>query len=165
MAKREPVLLAVLIENAVQRWYLAGIDDRSNVTPLVCSEPGNLSAYIGQEFDEQVSFLRHRLSGALQRGCDRLWGRNQKPALIVFAIDELFPHASTELTQRVADHFVEWMSNPPVVFLLKEDSQSGWQTLVGDWSDEQREVFNKAWDNFVAAQSQRDLWELIATSQ
>lgn len=163
MATREPVLLVVLIECAAHRWYVAAIDFQGAVSPLLCSEPGSLAAYVGQELDEQVTCLRHRLSGVLQHGCDRLWGRGQKPALIVFALDQLFPHAAAGLTQHVADHFVEWMTNPPVVFLLAGDGPAGWQTLAGDWPAEARAAFEKSWDELAAAQTQRHRWEVIPT--
>ena len=116
MTAKEPVLLTVLIETASLRWYVAGISLAGEALPLLKSEAGNLSPYLGVPFDEQVSFLRHRLSGVLQRGCDRLWGRQKKPCQIVFVADGPFVQASAELTARVAEHFVEWMTRPPVVF-------------------------------------------------
>ncbi|NUQ65751.1 MAG: hypothetical protein HUU20_25055 [Pirellulales bacterium] len=116
MNAKEPVLLTVLIETAELRWYVAGISLTGEAAPLVRSESGNLKPYVGAEFDEQVSFLRHRLSGVLQRGCDRLWGRRKKPCHIVFVADGPFAQAPPELTRRVAEHFVDWMTSPPVVF-------------------------------------------------
>jgi hypothetical protein len=116
MTDKEPALLTVLIETAALRWYVAGIDLTGRPSPLLVSEPGNLSPYLGVPFDEQVNFLRHRLSGVLQRGCDRLWSRQQKPCQIVFVADGLFVEADAALTPRVAEHFVEWLTSPPVVF-------------------------------------------------
>jgi hypothetical protein len=116
MASKEPVLLTVLIETADFRWYVAGIGLGGEPIPLMRSEAGNLADYIGVAFDDQTSFLRHRLSGVLQRGCDRLWGRQKKPCHIVFLADGPFVQATPELTCRVAEHFVEWMTSPPVVF-------------------------------------------------
>src|SRR6266849_810917 len=110
MAAKEPVLLTVLIETAKFRWYVGGIGLDGAATPLFCSEPGNLKPYVGVPFDEQVNFLRHRLSGVLQRGCDRLWGRQLKPCQIVFVADGSFVEADSKLTRRVAEHFVAWMA-------------------------------------------------------
>ena len=58
-------------------------------------------------------------SGVLQRGCDRLWRREEKPRQIVFVANGLFSEATPELTQRVADHLVEWMTSPLVVMHRK----------------------------------------------
>jgi hypothetical protein len=116
MTAKEPVLLTVLVETAPLRWYVAGISLAGEPLPLLKSAAGNLSPYIGAPLDDQVGFLRHRLSGVLQRGCDRLWGRQKKPCQVVFVADGPFVQAPPELTSRVAEHFVEWMNNPPVVF-------------------------------------------------
>jgi len=116
MTDKEPMLLTVLIETSCLRWYVAGIDLAGKPLPLLRSETGNLNPYLSLPFDDQVSFLRHRLSGVLQRGCDRLWGRQMKPCQIVFVADGPFVQADAELTARVAEHFVEWMTRPPVVF-------------------------------------------------
>ncbi len=116
MTDKQPMLLTVLIETSQLRWYVAGIDLRGEALPLLRSDVGNLSPYVGIPFDDQVSFLRHRLSGVLQRGCDRLWGRQMKPCQIVFVADGPFVQAEPELTPRVAEHFVEWMTRPPVVY-------------------------------------------------
>jgi hypothetical protein len=116
MNNKEPVLLTVLITTADFRWHVAGISLPGKPIPLGQSEAGNLNQYVGSEFDEQVSFLRHRLSGVLQRGCDRLWGRLKKPCQIIFVADGPFLQAPPELTDRVAEHFVQWMTRPPVVF-------------------------------------------------
>jgi len=120
MESKAPVLLTVLIETGQGRWYAAGIDLDSKPIPLVRSESSNLDAYHHVAFDEQVSFLRHRLSGVLQIACDRLWGKCKKPCQIVFITDARFAQAPAELTQRVADHFVEWMTSPPVVFFVSD---------------------------------------------
>ncbi len=120
MTAKDPVLLVVLIETAELRWYVAGISLAGEPLPLLKSESGNLRPYVGVAFDEQVSFLRHRLSGVLQRGCDRLWARQKKPCQIVFVADGPFAQAPPELTPRVAEHFVEWMTNPPVAFYTRD---------------------------------------------
>ena len=165
MTAKEPVLLTVLIETLNLRWYVAGIGLTGEAWPLLKSEVGNLSPYIGVAFDEQVSFLRHRLSGVLQRGCDRLWGRQQKPCQIVFVADGVFAHAAPELTQRVAEHFVEWMTSPPVVFFTSENGFA----IAGPWSLTRvaGDLEESPWASLHAglpalrvALDQPDLWEL-----
>jgi hypothetical protein len=165
MGAKEPVLLTVFVETATLRWFVAGIDARATAIPLVCSEPGNLSPYLGVALDEQVSFLRHRFAGVLQRGCDRLWGRQQKPFQIVFVTDAPFAEAPPELTRRVADHFVAWMTSPAVVFFTNRAGNSpsepatlelvagaldpGWQT-----------AFESGLPQIVAATQQPGAFEL-----
>lgn len=116
MIPKEPVLLTILIDTSRLRWLAGGIGFDGKVFPLLASQVDDLAGYQGLGFDEQASFLRHRFCGALQRGCDRLWGMNRKACQFVFVIDRAFPGAPRELTDRVADHLVQWMTNPPVVF-------------------------------------------------
>jgi hypothetical protein len=133
--------------------------------PLMQSESGNLGAYIGEAFDEQVGFLRHRLSGVLQRGCDRLWSRQKKPCHIVFVADGPFVQASAELTCRVAEHFVEWMTRPPVVFFT---STSGFvrgenlplDKVAGDLDVQCRASLEIGLPALVSALDASDAWEL-----
>lgn len=113
-AGKTPVLLTVLIETGKFRWYVAGVGLDGIAFPLVCSEEGNLTPYLGVSPDEQLSFLRHRLSGVLQRGCDRLWGRQMKPCQIVFIADGSLAQASPDLFRNVGEHFVAWMAKPPI---------------------------------------------------
>jgi hypothetical protein len=169
MSDKEPVLLVVLIETAELRWYVAGIRRDGTPVPLVCSEPGNMAPYVGQPFDEQASFLRHRLAGVLQRGCDRLWGRQQKPSHIVFLADATFAHAAAELTQRVATHFVEWMTRPPVVFLIGE---SGFQPnndalaldcLAGELEQAVESTLRAGLPALYTRLADTDAWELSPT--
>ncbi len=116
MPPKDPALLTVLSETSRMRWLAGGIGFGQQVFPLLASQDDDLAGYRGLEFDEQTSFLRHRFCGALQRGCDRLWGINKKACQFVFLIDRAFPDAPRELTDRVSDHLVQWMANPPVVF-------------------------------------------------
>jgi hypothetical protein len=123
MHVKEPVVLVVLVETARLRWFVAavGLVD-GTVTPLVCSVAGDLATYQGLPFDEQVSFLRHRFCGIVQRGCDRLWPVGKKACQFAFLFDGTLPEATDELTRRVAEHFVEWMLNPPVVVFAAADA-------------------------------------------
>jgi hypothetical protein len=165
MTAKEPVLLTVLIETAELRWYVAGIGLAGEPLPLLRSEPGNLSPYVGVAFDEQVSFLRHRLSGVLQRGCDRLWGRQKKPCQIVFVADGPFIQAAPELTPRVAEHFVEWMTSPPVVFFTRDARFAGeepvaLQKVAGDLNGPYAEPLQTGLAALLGTLKQLDAWEL-----
>jgi hypothetical protein len=166
MASKEPVLLTVLIETGQFRWYVAGVALDGGVAPLICSEAGNLLPYRGVPLDEQVNFLRHRLSGVLQRGCDRVWGRQQKPCQIVFVADGPFVDAAPELARGVGEHFVAWMANPPVVYF---ESRGGFlselsPTLVpiaGDANPVHHRALEIGLPRLFAALQQVEAWELI----
>src|SRR5438128_1583123 len=115
MHSKAPVLLLVLVETARLRWFVAvlGLDGRA--VPLLRSDVGDLEKYRTLDFDEQVAFLRHRFCGVLQRGCDRIWARESMTCQFVFVFDGLIPDPTSTLTQVVAEHFTQWMLNPPVV--------------------------------------------------
>jgi hypothetical protein len=115
MDSKTPVLLVVLVEASRLRWFVAAIDPDGRTEPLLRSEVGNLEKYRGLDFEEQVSFLRHRFCGVLQRGCDRLWARQQKARQFAFVFDEPLPEPTGRLTAAVAQHFLEWLLNPPAV--------------------------------------------------
>jgi len=118
MEKKEPVLLTILIDTTRMRWLAGGISFDQQVFPLLASQDYDLAGYRDMEFDEQASFLRHRFCGALQRGCDRLWGLQKKACQFVFLTDQIFPDAPPALTDRIAEHLVQWMTNPPVIFFF-----------------------------------------------
>jgi hypothetical protein len=115
MDSKTPVVMVVLVEAARLRWFVAAIDPDGRPETLLRSEDGNLDRYRGLDFDEQVSFLRHRFCGVLQRGCDRLWARQQKARQFAFVFDEPLPEPTGRLTEAVAQHFLEWLLNPPAV--------------------------------------------------
>ena len=165
MTIKVPVLLTVLVETGQRRWFVAGITLDGRPVPLMCSEIGNLDPYVGVGVDEQVDFLRHRLSGVLQRGCDRLWGRQMKPCQIVFVVDADFEPANPALTQSVAEHFVLWMSNPPVAFFTSENGFSGrgaplLSQRAGDLDHTGREALITGLPQLIAAFEDTALWEL-----
>jgi hypothetical protein len=165
MGAKEPVLLTVFVETAGLRWFVAGIDANGGAIPLVCSESGNLTPYLGTPLDEQVSFLRHRFAGVLQRGCDRLWGRQQKPFQIVFVTDAPFAQAPPELTRRVAEHFVAWMTNPRVVFFAGRGGNSPMATaalelVAGALDSNWQSAFEAGLPKIVAAVQQPGAFEL-----
>ncbi len=162
---REPVVLALLVETGTLRWYVAGVRIDGVALPLVCSEAGNLAPYVGVGHDEQVSFLRHRFSGALQRGCDRLWARQLKPCQIVLLADAPFAQAGPELFQSVGEHFVAWMAKPPVVAFL---SQTGFRSgttatldlVAGAIDPNLQQTFVAGLPQLFSAIEQREAWEI-----
>lgn len=173
MTDRTPVLLSVLIHSPEYRWHVAGIGLEGSLTPLLRSDPGNLDEYAALPPDEQLSFIRHRLSGVLQRGCDRLWGRDEKPCHIVLIANEPFANGSDGLTQRVADHFVDWMAKPPVAFFiwnrLFDESDPAQSTdaipdpIAGEISDEQRAALRTALSSLSQHVADPAAWEHVPT--
>jgi hypothetical protein len=168
MADKQPMLLTVLIETSCLRWSVAGIDLAGEPLPLLRSETGNLSPYLGLPFDEQVSFLRHRLSGVLQRGCDRLWGRQMKPCQIVFVTDGPFVQADIELNARVAEHFVAWMTRPPVAFFtatrfFASPEPPVLEPVAGDLDGTLRVALEAGLPALRNALARPDAWELVPT--
>src|SRR5271154_150870 len=106
MQSKSPVALIVLVEKPRLRWFAAGLSlECGEVIPLLRSEEGDLAPYREGDVEQQLTFLRHRLCGVLQRASDRLWARELKPCQFVV----LFPQRldDGDLTQRLADHFVQ----------------------------------------------------------
>ncbi len=168
MTDKEPVLLTVLIESVTRRWSVAGITADGRGVPLMCTEPGDFDAVVGQTLDEQASYLRHRLSGVLQRGCDRLWGRQMKPKQIVFVADEALKQSHPNLTQRVADHFVEWMTSPPVAFFVTDLQRSDDDTptldpIAGELDQAAQDNLTTALPTLIQTLQDREAWEFAAS--
>ncbi len=166
MNDKEPVLLTIVIETARMRWLAGGIGLDQNVFPLLESYDDDLAGYFDLAFDEQVSFLRHRFCGALQRGCDRLWGIRKKACQFLFLTDKAFPHAPPELTERIAEHLVQWMSNPPVIFFSV--AGGSWTTrpieitsIAGDISPAYFDALQLGLPSLLDAVSQADRWERV----
>ena len=166
--KREktPALLAVVIKASTGQWFVAAIYLDGSAEPLVRSEPGNLDSYVGQCDDEQLSFLRHRLSGAMQRGCDRLWARDAKAARIVLIADDDLPDSGDDLLSRLAEHFHTWMTSPPVSFYRGhgeatiEDLQS-LDCLVGSPGNTERDCLQRALPQLCRQLADANGWEVI----
>ena len=57
MPTKEPVVLAVLVEAARLRWFVAALALDGAVTPLVCSPEGGLATYQGLAFDARTGTL------------------------------------------------------------------------------------------------------------
>ena len=166
MNDKEPVLLTVLIETARLRWFVAGISLDGKPQPLLRTDDGNIDDYLSLPFDEQVSFLRHRFSGSLQRGNDRLWGRHMKALQFVFVADGNFVDATPELTERLANHMVEWMVKPPVVFCIAEQGlnpncEPDLKTVAGELPAEHAAALLAGLPKLFAAMSDVEPWELV----
>ena len=163
--EKEPVLLVVLIETTTLRWLLAKVGLDGDVTPLLRSEAGNLRAQQQLDADEQLAFLRHRLSGALQRGCNRLWSREMKPCQILMLADGTLPHAAGDLTSRLAEHFVQWMTRPAVTFwqydfhALADDLPA---PLAGELPGPYHEAIISGLAQLHEALQHDECWELVA---
>jgi hypothetical protein len=133
VGEKELVTLAVLVDAARLRWFVAAVDRSGAVEPLVRSADDDLAPCRDLGFDDQVSFLRHRLCGVLQRGSDRLWPAGKKAGLFAVLFDGDVPGTSEELTRRVAEHFALWLMNPPAVVLRRDGA--GWHRIAGDADD------------------------------
>jgi hypothetical protein len=165
---KAPVLLVVALEPGKLRWFVAGVGLDGEVLPLLRSEEGNLAPYVAAPPDEQVLFLRHRLAGVLQRGCDRLWSRDKKACRIVFAADRHFERDDPGLTQRVAEHFATWMLKPPVSFFL---TSAAWsdpacrceRDLAGSMDEVSAAALDVAWPKLRALLADPAAWELSST--
>ncbi len=171
MADREPALLVLLIETAALSWHVAGIGPDNHVFPLLRSSDGNLDEYRDLEPDEQLSFLRHRIAGVLQRGCDRLYPKGMKVSHFLLIADGFYPNASEEITPALAAHFVEWMINPPVTYLLlhSEFTQASsaspldvLETIAGDLPVAMAATLQESWPEMIDLLGQPEHWELIA---
>lgn len=166
MSDREPVVLVVLIQTDSLRWFVAGIDMKSHSYPLLRSEEGNLDEYFGLELDAQISFLRHRLAGVLQRGFDRLYARSMKANSILLAADGAFPTGDTELTERLANHFVQWMISPPVSYVVTTKAfqiqhEGDLSVVAGELSPSVSSLFRKALPSLVSQFAEPEYWELV----
>lgn len=166
MAEKEPVLLTILIETSRLRWLAAGIGLNNQIAPLLVSHDDDLASYRNMEFDEQASFLRHRFCGVLQRASDRLWGQKKKACQFVFVIDGPFPDAPPELTVRIAEHLVQWMANPPVVFFRRGKNMSdltnaNLSTIAGEINDDWLAILTTAIPELLKTTQQTESWELV----
>lgn len=171
MRDREPALLVVLIETVSLRWHAAAIGVGGRVIPLLRSDTGNLSQYRGLEPDAQLSFLRHRVAGVLQRGCDRLYPKGMKVNHFLLIADGDYPNAAEGMTSGLANHFVEWMMNPPVTYLVHRGGfthQPGAGeledliTIAGDFPDQIALALQASWAEIIELVAQPGRWELIA---
>ena len=91
-----------------------------------------------------------------------------KPRQIVFVVDDHFEPSNTELTQQVADHFVEWMASPSVAFFACENDWSGniaptLKRIAGELEHADQEVLAGGLPQLIRAFDNRELWEIAPT--
>lgn len=170
MAEKEPVILAILVDTFRMRWLVGGIGFDGQTYPLLVSHDGDLAEYEPLEFDEQASFLRHRFCGTLQRGCDRLWGIRKKACHFIFVTDRILPDSTPELTDRVAEHLVQWMTNPPVTFFKTvsgsfQNRPVALSLLAGEIPDDRLSVLDGGLPQLLDASDSAELWELVPRKQ
>lgn len=162
MVEKERVLLLTYIDTAQFQWWTAAIAAEGPVDPLLRSQPGDLSLYLDQSADEQASFLRHRLCSVLQRGCDRLWGRSRKADEFAFALNANFVRTAPNLTQRIADHLHQWMSAPPVTFLVQtEAGRHSFEACAGELAPTWQQRFQQQITQLVTLTDNDALWEEV----
>jgi len=164
MGPKAPALLVVLVETERRRWFVAAVDLDGTATPLLRSESGDLDRYLSLDFDEQVAFLRHRICGILQRGCDRLWGRHRKACQFVLVFESPLP-PDGELTRAVAEHFALWMLNPPVAVLVAADGFDGpgpvrLDAVGGDLDASLGRLVRDRLGDLLGARRDPDAWEV-----
>lgn len=165
MDAKTPVVLVVLADLPRLRWFVAELGLDGTVSPLLRSGEGDLAAYQGQPFDEQVSFLRHRFCGVIQRGCDRLWPAGKKACQFVYLLEGNLPGTEDELTLRVAEHFAVWMLNPPV-FVAASSGGFGngaapaLTQLAGTIDAPLEKLLHASLASLFAAAADPDAWEL-----
>jgi hypothetical protein len=164
MEAKEPMILTLIVVAKPQQWFLAAVDLRGHVHRLLCSEPGDLAAYEGLPFDDQMSFLRHRICGVLQRGHDRLWPVDRKACQFVFLFAGDLPGTDAELIPRLADHFAEWMLSPPAVVFTLEHGLNAKVTeirqLAGSMDSRYRNALTEAFPSLLHAATDPASWEI-----
>lgn len=165
MVDKERVLLATWVDTSLFRWWTAALRTSGDVVPLLRSGTGDLSLYVSRGADDQASFLRHRLCSILQRGCDRLWAKSLKAEEFVFALNDQFQQAAPDLTQRTADHLHQWMSNPPVTFVVARSSDDQlkrqFEPLAGKLAGPWQKTFDQSIDRLIALTQDDSLWEEV----
>jgi hypothetical protein len=157
MDEKTPVLLVVLVQTSRLCWFVAAIDPDGRAAPLLRSQVGDLEKYRGLDFDGQVAFLRHRFCGVLQRGCDRLWSRQWKARQFAIAFDEPLPEPTGRLTEAIAEHFVQWLLNPPVVVYTGADQLD---RVAGAIEPALEGLLHSGLGTLLAARDDPGAWEL-----
>lgn len=159
MTQKEPVTLAAHLNLCDGTWSVASVNRSFEIAPLIQSQPHDLDPWRIGSFDEQVTFLRHRIAGLLQRGSDRLWGRQQKAQL--FTIDYWYEEneASLAVVTSVAQHFCTWMLKPPVI-CVRLSADGALDCIATNTSYEDLSDIASALQEIRIQAAQPDLWEL-----
>lgn len=166
VSDRKPVLLVILIETDSLRWYAGAIASAQQSFSLLRSEPGDLGGYASLPHDAQVSFLRHRLAGVMQRGGDRLYLRQMKTSRFLLIADGPFEHSASGATEHLAEHFVQWLMNPPATYLqvpkdFALDSDTDLKIVAGELPDDVREALRAQLPELIKARRCDDRWESV----
>jgi hypothetical protein len=164
MTPKTPAVLLVVVEAARLRWFAAALVPDARPAPLLRSEDGDLAKYAGLPFDEQVSFLRHRFCGVLQKGCDRLWARGLKACQFVIVFDGAIPDPTGELVRAIADHFTLWMINPPAAVLVRAGEPPSLEPVAGDLDPPRAELVAAGLGAVLAARDDPAAWEVVPVS-
>jgi len=164
MESKTPALLVVLVETSRLRWFVAAVGLDGRAAPLLRSDVGDLEKYRGLDLDGQVSFLRHRFCGVLQRGCDRLWARNLKACQFAFVFESPLAEPSGQLTAAIAEHFAQWLLNPPVAVLVSADGFDApaprLEMVAGALEAPLEELLRSRVGALLAARADEGQWEL-----
>ncbi len=164
MESKTPVLLVVLVETSRLRWFVAALGLDGRAAPLLRSDVGDLEKYRDMDFDGQVSFLRHRFCGVLQRGCDRLWARGLKACQFAFVFESPLAEPTGRLTAAVAEHFAQWLLNPPVAVLVSGDGfgepAPRLEMLAGAIDPPLADLLRSHLGALLAARADEGQWEL-----
>ena len=160
METKESVILTVMVEAERRRWLIASTRLDGTVTPLLRSEDGDLDTCQGLGFDEQVSFLRHRLCGVFQRGHDRVYPVGLKACQFVALFVGTLPGSTPELTRRVAEHFAMWMLNPRVVAYAAEAGSPELARLAGTIEPARDEAFRAGLDSLLKLAADPTVWDV-----
>jgi hypothetical protein len=164
--QKKQVMILVLVEAAKLRWFVASLGSDGGMEPLLRSEIGDLEKCRYLDLDEQVSFLRHRLCGAFQRGCDRIWGRGSKACQFIVIFAGSLPDSTGPVIQGVADHLTQWLLNPPLaVFSLEENRQDHTlptlDQLAGRLESSNEEILRANLSSVLDARADARSWELV----
>ncbi len=167
MSERQPVLLVVLVETQLFRWQVAALQADTAAVPLLRSEMLDLDQYRELDFDAQVSYLRHRIAGILQRGCDRLYAREMKAHHFILVADGPCVGAADGVTKRFAENLVDWMMNPPLTYLIAPagfilSKSDDFEIVAGELSSSNNALLRRELLGLMTMTSDADQWETIA---
>jgi hypothetical protein len=160
MKEKELVILAAQFDLVACRWSIASIDAAGEIDPLVQSAANDLAFYRQGTFDEQTSFLRHRIAGVLQKGSDRLWGRARKAELFAIEFSPTGVATDSELIARVAEHFCMWMVKPPVI-CLQVDTDNTLSILAANIESPDQQRICSGLTAMRPLTAQPGLWEIV----
>jgi len=166
MEIKTPVVLLVVVETAHLGWFAVAISLDGQISPILCSEAGDLEGYRGLDVEEQVAFLRHRFCGVMQSACDVLWAREKKAKQFAIVFEGQLPEQTGTLTTRIAGHLAEWMLNPPVAVFysvspvsMKEPTRL--DRLAGQIPPALEDLLHTSLGAVLAARGDWSLWKVV----